>query len=250
MRRRLSGWLSADDRAVSELIGYVLAFSVVVASIGVVYTAGLDSARQYQQHEIEQNAERAFVALAESLNDIQRGDAPARNGEVRLAGGTLWIDEGPRLTVTVADAGGGTVVYDDRVGAIAYSVGDTTVLYAAGAVIREQRRGGATVPARPRFRCTDRQAVVSFVTVTAGSASGRSSQGSVLIQADGRGTDLLYPFAGETASADSVSVTVGANADAWGRTLTERGWTRSGDSFTCTTDRVVVRRTTIVVDFL
>jgi FlaG/FlaF family flagellin (archaellin) len=56
--------LRSDERGVSELIGYVLAFSIVVASVGAVYAGGLGAAMEFQQDERETNAERAFVALA------------------------------------------------------------------------------------------------------------------------------------------------------------------------------------------
>lgn len=244
--------LRDDDRGLSELIGYVLAFAVVVASIGIVYTAGLGSIQQYQQTEQERNAERAFVALAESLNDVQRGEAPARNGEIRLAGGTLAVDDGPTVEVAVDAGGGSRTVYAGNVGALEYSLDGARVAYVAGAVLRADR-GSAYIVDSPPFSCSDDRAIVSLVTLTEGDASSISTQGSVLVEAEARSTSLRYPDdAAANADADSVTLTFDSDTSAWGRALEDDGWTESGggDSYTCETDRVVVRRTTIRLDFL
>jgi len=240
--------LLSDDRGVSELIGYVLAFSIVVASVGAVYAGGLGAAMEFQQDERETNAERAFVALAESLNDLQRGDAPARNGEIRLAEGTLSVADGPNVSIAVNRSGGSLEIYEGEVGALTYAVGETQVAYVAGGVVREDN-GAGSIAASPPFACTDERAVVSLVTITAGDANTRAGQGSVLIEAQRRATRVLYPSTSNT-SVDAVTVSIDENSDAWTRHLSEEGWTAAGNTLTCETDRVVVRRTTVRIDFL
>lgn len=240
--------LRSDDRAVSELIGYVLAFSIMIASVGVVYTGGLGAVVEYQQDERETNAERAFVALAESLNDLQRGDAPARNGEIRLAEGTLSIQDGPRISVVVDGANGSVEVYEDEVGALSYAVGNTRVAYVTGGVLREDGDAGS-IAADPPVACEDGSAVVSLVTLKAGDATARAGQGSVLIEAQKGSTRVLYPT-GSDADASSVELSIDENSAAWTRALSEAGWEESGGDLTCEADRVVVRRTSVTVDFL
>lgn len=243
--------LRDDERGLSELIGYVLAFSIVVASVGAVYAGGLGAAIEYQQDERETNAERAFVALAESLNDLQRGDAPARNGEIRLAEGTLSMEDGPRLTVSVDPGSGDVEVYNESVGALAYAVGETRVAYLLGGVVREDD-GAGSIAAAPPLACTEERALVSFVTLTAGDANTRAGQGSVLIEARRGFTRVLAPSEDTVANAsvDSVTISIDENSEAWERHLTEAGWTASGGELTCETDRVVVRRTGVRIDFL
>ena len=236
--------LRSDDRGVSELIGYVLAFSIVVASVGAVAAGGLGAAMEFQQDERETNAERAFVALAESLNDLQRGDAPARNGEIRLAEGTLSMAEGPSVTVAVDDGGGNVEVYEREVDALSYAVGDTRVAYVTGGVVREDD-GAGSIAAGPPFACTDEQAIVSIVTLT-GDANTRAGQGSVLIEAQRSSKRIVEANEG----AESVSIRIGENSEAWQRHLTQGQWTASGDGVTCNTESVVVRETEVRIDFL
>ena len=240
--------LRSDDRGLSELIGYVLAFSIVIASVSVVYTGGLGAVMEYQEDERERNAERAFVALAESLNDLQRGDAPARNGEIRLAQGRLSMQDGPTVSVVVNDSGGSVEVFERRVGALSYAVGNTRVAYITGGVLRENSDAGS-IAAMPPFRCTDQSAVVSLVTLSARDASTLSGQGSVLIEAEKRSTRVLYPSESNP-DPSSVTISFDENSAAWSRELVEAGWTQSGDELTCETDRVVVRRTAVSIDFL
>lgn len=236
--------LRADERGVSELIGYVLAFSIVVASVGVVYAGGLGAVTEYQQDERETNAERAFVALAESLNDLQRGDAPARNGEIRLAEGTLSMRDGPTISVW-ADNDTDDPVYNQSVGALSYAVGETRVAYVTGGVVREDD-GAGSIAATPPFACTDQQALVSIVNLTTADATTRAGQGSVLIEARRSSTSLEYV----NSSVDSVTVSFDESSDAWQRHLAQSGWTVTSDGVECDTGRVVVRVTQVRIDFL
>lgn len=239
--------LRSDERGVSELIGYVLAFSIVVASVGAVYAGGLGAVMEFQQDERETNAERAFVALAESLNDLQRGDAPARNGEIRLAEGTLSMQDGPTVSVRVENDSGDTI-YDDTlgsVGALSYTLGDTRVAYVTGGVVREDD-GAGSIAAEAPFACTEEQALVSVVVLSRGNATTRAGQGSVLIEAQRVSRTIEYA----DGSVDSVTVAIDENSEAWQREFTESRWSASGDGITCDTESVVVRVTRVRIDFL
>ena len=58
------------DRAVSDVLGYVLIFSLITSSVGVVYVAGYGSLDSLRNAERFNNAERAFDVLDSNLEEF------------------------------------------------------------------------------------------------------------------------------------------------------------------------------------
>jgi hypothetical protein len=247
----------SDDRAVSETLGFILTFSVVVASVGVVYTVGFGAVLDLQDAEQDANAERAIGALAESFGDVERGNAPAQAGEVRLGGSRLRLADGEQITVTVT-GGGAPYVHTSSPGALVFSDEDASVAYVSGMVVRTDRNEtgevvGRSLVERPSFVCRPDQATVSLVVLE--SQRGQANpdvrtDGSVLVTGSAASRTLLYPAAGTSPNASTVTVEAGAYADAMESTMVDSGWTRSGDQFVCSTDRVYVSRVLVRLSFV
>jgi hypothetical protein len=89
------------DRAVSDVIGYVLVFSLIIATVGIVTAVGFSTIEDRQRDERINNVERAFDVFAANVEDVYRGGAPSRATEIRLSGGTLQYGE--PVTITVRD---------------------------------------------------------------------------------------------------------------------------------------------------
>ncbi|MDS0293148.1 DUF7289 family protein [Halogeometricum luteum] len=246
-----------DDRAVSETLGFILTFSVVVASVGVVYTVGFGAVTDLQDAEQDANAERAIGALAESFGDVERGAAPAQAGEVRLGGSRLRLADGEEMTVSVG-GGGAPYVHATTPGALVFSDEDVAVAYVSGMVVRTDRTEdgdvlGRSLVERPSFACRPEQATVSLVVLrAAGGAENPDvrTDGSVLVTGSAESRSLLYPATGTSPNASTVTIDAGAYADAMAPSMAESGWTRSGDEFTCSTERVYVTRTLLRVSFV
>jgi hypothetical protein len=247
-----------DDRAVSETLGFILTFSVVIASVGFVYTAGFGAITDLQDAEQDANAARAIGALAESFGDVERGDAPAQAGEVRLGGSRLRLDDGERMNVTVTGGPNGQYVHTSRPGALVFSDEDVAVSYVSGMVVRAEKTRdgdvvGRSLVERPSFACRPEQATVSLVVLEG--PRGRDdpdvrTDGSVLVTGSAESRTVLYPATGTSPNASTVTIDAGAYADAMESSMTEAGWNRSGETFTCSTDRVYVTRTLLRVDFV
>ncbi|WP_135805207.1 DUF7289 family protein [Halorussus marinus] len=239
------------SRGVSNVVGFVLVFAVVVVSIGALYGSGIGSLEGVRDAEQVNNAERAVAALAQNFEAVHRGRAPGRAGEVRLNGGTLSINETTGFRVTVAHDGD-VVTEDVGVGALVYRYDDTAIRYEAGAVFR-QADGGSVLVRRPAFECSDDRALVSTVSVrpTADTAS-VTSDGTVVVVGRRAEASTVFPrtATAQTDDEDTVvrfEVASSANRDAWDRYLTDNGWVRSGDRYECTTARAFVRRTVLSV---
>jgi hypothetical protein len=260
---RRDGRLIGDDRGVSEVIGFVLSFSVIILSVGLVFTYGFAAVQDMREAEQLNSAERAMEAVAGTLENLQRGD-PARASEVRVAGGQMDIRNRTRVTVTVEDSASppGTLYrYDQPVGELIYSYQGTNLSYQTGAVFRASDSGGGVLARRPTLVCNDDRAVVSVVRFRNIEAStgvdSVGAEGSITVAARANETFLLYPNREGTTADDAAQVTLevdSPHSQIWTDYFdsSSNGWAPTGTpgEATCDTDRVVVRETYVEIKFL
>lgn len=131
-----------DSRGVSDVIGYVLVFSLVVVIIGILFISGFAGIEDSRQAEQLRNAERAFDVLADNINDIHQQDAPSRATEVKLSESQLSLRDSSRAVVSIE--GAGTPQVSVPLTSIVYSpsVGASSVVYESGVVFRMDRGSG------------------------------------------------------------------------------------------------------------
>jgi hypothetical protein len=129
------------DRGVSEVISFALVFSLIVATVALVYVSGIGGLEATRSGEQVNNAERAFDVLADNIQDIHREGAPSRATEVKLSDAQMEFGDSTRINITIRNKAGdnvSVVEYDP----IVYSADSGTDLtYANGALFREDRSG-------------------------------------------------------------------------------------------------------------
>lgn len=199
-----------DDRAVSEVVGFVLVFSLVVMTVGVVYVSGFSGLENARDAERIGNAERAFDVLADNMADIYRNDAPSRKTSMNLAGSELKLGESTTFTVTVQDItdGGSPIVYEADSRPLVYSAigADTEIVYEGGAVVRTNGQGGVMLN-DPPVLVTDNQVLVSYVVLaSAGGSQSVSGDSTVLVRGEKQGRGVL--IADDDPSAKEVTFTI------------------------------------------
>lgn len=150
-----------NRRAASNVIGFLLIFSLVASVIAIVSVTGVDALNDIKEGEQSRNAERAFDVLSDNLNDVHREGAPSRATEISLQDAQIdttgtatinitgWDSSDPDTNFTV-NRTVNPIVWQPRGG------GDTRISYEFGAVIREQRQGGIVVTEPPFQMATDR----------------------------------------------------------------------------------------------
>ncbi|WP_331232912.1 DUF7289 family protein [Natronorarus salvus] len=201
-----------DDRAVSEVVGYVLVLALVVTTMGVLFTTGFGTLQDVQRAEQVNNVERAFDVLDANLQDMYREGAPSRATEMRLVDGSLGF--GQPTTIDVAQDG--ETIGNLTVSAypIEYDSGDgTQIVYAHGALIRAEGDGSVML-AEPNFVLDDDHVVVSGVRTRPLSDSPTSIDrtGTVLIGGEHLRTDTST----SESSNEPLTITVETqHVDAW-----------------------------------
>lgn len=175
------------ERGVSEVIGFVLIFSLITVSISVVYVVGFSGLEDARDAEQLNNVERAFDVLNDNLDDIIRRDAPNRATEFRLYESDLSVGEPTRLTVTVTNVGSAPT-YSINAYPLVYEAqgSPTTIQYVNGAVIRQDRNGALFLDT-PSFVFrkdgTEKTAVLPLVNTRSKGGQAISGTGTVLIRA-------------------------------------------------------------------
>lgn len=231
-----------DERAVSEVIAFVLVFAIILGSVGLLYTAGFDSMRGYQEAEQLRNAERAMSALGQNVNDVQRAGIHERSAELELRGGRVGIDgNGTTLDVTIDGES-----EEIHTGAIRYERGGTHISYEAGGIFS----GDVAAPARsvvvdqPTLTCNPERAtaVISLLELR-GEDGDRAISGESGVEL----TIVERETEAETHGADDVTVDVVDSAfeGGWEDALDRNGW----DDGSCDVSTVTIRTVTADVEF-
>ena len=214
------GALTSDARGVSEVIGFILVFSLVLLTIVLVYTGGLGGLSDARDVEQVNNAERAFDVLAENFEKMGRGEAPHRATEIKLADSRLEMGDLRHFKVNNSSQ---TVAEVPQHRPIEYHVtSQSKIVYEHGAVIRVDD-GTATMRREPDFLFGDDRIVIRHVE--AGNLQGGQSVSgdtTVLLRSSLTSSQLLF--------ADDVSdeITIHLNttttrADIWIEYLESEG---------------------------
>jgi hypothetical protein len=219
-----------DDRAVSEVVGFVLVFSLVTMTIAIVFTAGFGGLQDAQRAEQVNNVERAFDVLDTNVEEVGREGAPSRATEMRLSGGQLGFGE--PTTVTVHVDGTETTTVETR--PLVYANGDTEIAYELGAIVRTDDGGSVMLTDPGHVLNDDRSAVPLLVTTKPSDQTSIGGHRTVLVRGSHQRTDLLV-----TATTDEVTVTVESpRADVWERYFERATEQQTGGSVSRTDDTV------------
>ncbi|SDY13336.1 DUF7289 family protein [Halopenitus persicus] len=203
-----------EDRGVSEVLGFVLVFSLIVASVGIVFTAGLSGLQDVRDAERVTNGERAIDVLAENYDDVLTG-APSRSTQIRLADASLRI--GDPVTFELENE-----TDPLNVSRITFAVDDEAVHFVDGAVIRESP-GGAVMLREPSG-VLDARTVVHRTRLRTGGVPAVVGGGdrTVQVRLERRGQSSVRVVTAPT----SVTHNVTTDADtigAWRRHYESRG---------------------------
>ena len=203
------------NRAVSEVLGFILVFALVTTTMSFVYVSDLASLEERRDAERIDNAERAFDVLADNVEDIYRRDAPSRATEIRLAEARLRLADSTEITISVvngsnvtvsgstleADDGSGntletndgriryssgtylthrsplvTAVYTASPRPIEYAADGSRIVYENGAVIRADA-GSAIMKRTPSMHFAKTDTVVRLIETRPSARDGSRSVG-------------------------------------------------------------------------
>lgn len=255
-RRPVSGRRPRDDeRGLSDVIGFVLTFAVIVASVGIVSTFGMQALDDLQGHEQENNAQRAFKVMAENFKEIERGRAPRRSSELKLHDGGVTVVNESSFQIGVEGTGFNRTIYPQR---IQYKRENTFLGYENGATLRGNiLNGGSAMQHKPELVCTEDRAVISFIVLET-EFSRKLAGGTLRVTGDLNRSKVVYPRnrTGEQSATSSDQVNVVVDSDfgsGWANYFENTGnWKRANvRKWSCKdVKQVYIRKTVIEVTFV
>jgi hypothetical protein len=196
------------DRAVSNVVGFVLVFSVIVTSVAVVTVVGMGSLTDVRNAEQADNAQRAFEVLAENMADIHQRDAPSRATEVDLKDVRLYVADPITITVTVRDTDTSPVTTEqvqERSDPLVFDTTSRTAMYyEAGALYRIRGNAGTVIRDAP-FVLGENHVAIPVLNFTASDTT--SVSGTTTLVRASENAELL-DVTNTTGKYDEVNVTV------------------------------------------
>jgi hypothetical protein len=246
--------LYSNERAVRNIIGLTLTFSIIIVSVGLTATLGYQQLDDVSQAERVENARAGFEGVAAGLERLQQQRSVVATTELDLSGGSLTVTDGTTMTLRATENFNRTV----STGGLRYRIGDASFTYEAGALFRTDNQGNSVMIAQPTMSCTSERAVVSVVSLEPASSSQFGGE-VVSVSATAESSELLYPLnrtgTDSATDAEEANLTVTSpRSRAWKRHFETTGnWTQSGpldDTYVCdAVDAVYIRRTNVTIAF-
>jgi 3',5'-cyclic AMP phosphodiesterase CpdA len=174
--------LAADDRSVSEVVGYVLVISLVITTVGVVSVSGIGVLQDAREAEQIENAKRAFDLLADNMEDIYREGAPSRSTEIQLGSAQLVAQETTRFNVSWINSTSDRQFQSSNITSVVYrGDGESRLIYDAGAIFRVSQSGGeGTVLREPPLIVTPERTVITTPRTTSRGTSAVSGSTALI----------------------------------------------------------------------
>ena len=233
------------DRGLSDVLGYIIVFSLVLTSVLLVTAGGLATVEDARDSEQAQNAERAFDVVADNFVSIYERNAPSRSSEIDLGESELFY--GNNITMTVR--GDDQELVSREVRPVEMQVtDDRSVIYEGGAVFRND--GGSVSMVRPPpFLLSEERVHLPLVQTFSPNVESAGST-TVLLRGVSGGRDVVGTSDTGLSDIDGVANLTGLDSmtvevtsprfEAWGRYLSGEGLdcvTRAGENqVECTLD--------------
>lgn len=199
---------SNADRAVSELVGYILIFSIVTLAATSVFVLGTTQIENTRDAERVANVEKAFEVLSGNIEDHHTQDATGRATEIRISDGELYLDGEDEINVTIEHGGSVVETYSGDDNPITYESDEgEKVVYSNGAVFREGPDYSWMVH-EPRFLIGDERTVLPITMIRGDEHF--SAHGSDVVQVR---TEQLQPIFLKGGKEDRYNVTVSVRTD-------------------------------------
>jgi len=163
-----------DERGLSDVIAFVLTFSVIILSVSAVSVLGVTQLSEVRDREQVNSAERSMVSFAKNLDDVSRQGDRVRSSELSLQDGRVDLTEANiRLRINETGNSSGNWTQTVETNALEHrldkSFGDVRISYEGGSVFREDvtEDGEPRMRYRPTMRCApdEGMAVVTLVSL-------------------------------------------------------------------------------------
>lgn len=219
------------DRGVSDVVAFVLTFSIIIVGVGVASTGTFDTLVEVSENQHIQNSERGLESAAAALDNLDQNADTYRRFDVGVAGGSVIYSQ-TEVTINVSGSGISGATEDDinrtvSINAIEkrFENRGINLAFEGGGVFRDpsaRARYEPTVQCSGGNRIGDDVAIISLLALNltndfnevpdSTQSEVSVSPTSVLEEAPPGASNEVVPFAANVASYDrAVATGVDAN---------------------------------------
>jgi hypothetical protein len=183
-----------NEAAVSESIGYIIMFTLIVTGIGLVTLYGYPELMKNQISADERNMEQNMITLQNDIKLLTYSNIPYRDTSMRISGGSLSVrnstESGSSLGFKVdwKNETGWPQSYEIECGEIRYvsDAGYAVISFSNGAVLkRYELQTGSFMVAEPRWFYDDGTLVLFFINITSPSYMSLNGIGTIQMSCEG-----------------------------------------------------------------
>ena len=186
-------YIPSNEQGVSESIGFMLIFTIVIAGIALVTLYGYPLLLQQQLGAEEKIMEKNMIVLQNDMKSLAYKTVPFKETSLKIGGGSLTVYNSSYISsssnITIRHPSGGTTYVD------AFSPGElrfesvrsqTDISLQNGAVMMRPRiQSGSTMLAEPRWFYDvnpitgERTMVINLINITSDSVMAKEGIGTV-----------------------------------------------------------------------
>jgi hypothetical protein len=184
-----------NEAAVSESIGYIIMFTLIVTGIGLVTLYGYPELMKNQISADERNMEQNMITLQNDIKLLTYSNIPYRDTSMRISGGSLSVRNSTETGIDLSfkvDWNGGLNNYSTNCGEIRYvsDAGDAIISFSNGAVLkRYELQAGSFMIAEPRWFYDEYEGkntlVLFFTNITSPSYMSLNGIGTIQMSSEG-----------------------------------------------------------------
>ena len=149
------------SKGVSEVIGYILTFSIVVLIVSTVYTAGMPMINDMKDTSAVQSIEVAFFTLQSTIGRTAVGQSPTSVIGLNIARGSMGVNQNSG-TITIYSDG---TPQEFNFSSIEYTLGHRKIIYELGAVIVSHDGVEGIITSEPPIFFTNDTRPHAFISV-------------------------------------------------------------------------------------
>jgi len=203
----------SDERAQSEVLGTVLLLGLVVAGVGILGVVGTTALTGTQQQVGVERAINSMTLFDSRAALVGLGDADAQAVDFGTGQGSYEVQpDAGRIQIThynYSNEGRTEMIYNETLGALVFTSGETEIAYQGGGVWRRGANGGSLLLSPPEFHYRSATLTLPIIRL-ANTAVDRAGGGPRAVVEPRERARKIFP--NESATADGSSE-VGAPYD-------------------------------------
>lgn len=129
-----------NEDAVSEVIGFIFIFAIVILSMSTIYVVGLPMLQKSIDDSVFEGTEQSFIVLQSYMKMVGFDQVPMQSLKIRLQGATLSVNQKSNMTIYYDD-----ILQDYITGEIEFTKNDNYLTYENGGIWKKYPSGSLMV---------------------------------------------------------------------------------------------------------